>query len=417
MLFRSTKGAKDGRPFYESLGRTPKKMFDLHPVDLLVVDSVSRKDYETSRANPKGLGVWLDRIEQAEPNNKPKVVLESWDAEELFDDKNGPTSQKHNKLWERAGYDSRVKRWNAERLNGAMRQERVMVFRIQQDLELELGDWTPHSTQSSRPMSNLLRFRDIPKQAYVGPHVDNSQSTIANARTDPMPQRVGDLVRTDRGVRRLLADEYARGTGVPKGWIDDPKKVKVITANGTTCINIWEAASESLAKSISKHFDLGEGEADWDKDITYKVPTPKSHGTLHEKAPSQHLALANDYWHSRGLDPRYERLGAATGGPDGNTSPGNREGSARGTGAKEGDSGGTSRRNGPTHGATHGPDDPTRPPLGNPPDNARRKNFSEGPDPGATDGLTPQQQGSAHGSQQGPDDPTSPPIGKPPNIN
>jgi hypothetical protein len=118
-----TKGAKDGRPFYASLGRTPKKVFDLHPVDLLIVDSVTRKDYEPSQSNPKGLGVWLDRIERAEPNNKPKVVIESWDDEELFDDKNGPASQKHNKLWERAGYESRIKRWNAERGTRQRRHE------------------------------------------------------------------------------------------------------------------------------------------------------------------------------------------------------------------------------------------------------------------------------------------------------
>ncbi len=54
----------------------------------------------------------------------------------------------------------------------------------------------------------------------------------------------------DFSVRRSLAQEYARGTGVLKSWIADDAKVTGSSAEATTCVNVWEATSESTARRM-----------------------------------------------------------------------------------------------------------------------------------------------------------------------
>ena len=67
-----------------------------------------------------------------------------------------------------------------------------------------------------------------------------------------MPRRVGDWIATNRGVRRLLADEYARGAGVPKAWMPDEKKVTPFHAEHTTCVNISEAVAANLTDNLCR---------------------------------------------------------------------------------------------------------------------------------------------------------------------
>ena len=62
-----------------------------------------------------------------------------------------------------------------------------------------------------------------------------------------MPADINQWIWTEQGAWRLLVDEYARGTGVPKAWILDQDKVNCKTARQTTSINIWEATTASLA--------------------------------------------------------------------------------------------------------------------------------------------------------------------------
>ena len=99
-------------------------------------------------------------------------------------------------------------------------------------------------------MSNMLRFRNIPSKAYVR-RTQQAGATIADASTKPLPSKIGGLIRTIKGVHRVLPDEYARGTGVPKAWMQDETKVRADQAGHTTCINIWEAVAETIRQSFN----------------------------------------------------------------------------------------------------------------------------------------------------------------------
>ncbi|CAJ1927936.1 unnamed protein product [Cylindrotheca closterium] len=54
------------------------------------------------------------------------------------------------------------------------------------------------------------------------PRRRDSYSQSGSARTphslhDPMPNQIGAWIKTERGVRRLMKEEVARGLGIPKG--------------------------------------------------------------------------------------------------------------------------------------------------------------------------------------------------------
>jgi hypothetical protein len=120
---------------YATIERSPDNLLCKKPVDLLVVDSVSKSDYETTSRNKKGNSKWLRQVRRAKGTGKePKIVVESWGDQTLFDEDNGPTSKRHRSLWESKGYISRVHRWEAAKLNSALRQERVVVLRIARGL-------------------------------------------------------------------------------------------------------------------------------------------------------------------------------------------------------------------------------------------------------------------------------------------
>jgi hypothetical protein len=75
-------------------------------------------------------------------------------------------------------------------------------------------------------MNNCLRPANIPRAAYK-PHFDTDEQkllahkSIPHSDRDPMPAWPGSLIETQRGVRRLLNDELARGQGTPKAWLGE----------------------------------------------------------------------------------------------------------------------------------------------------------------------------------------------------
>ena len=235
--------------FFPTLNRAPEDLLVRNPVDLLVADSVDKQDYLPTYRNKKGASRWYRQVARAVPNKKPKLIVESWTNASLFDEEDGPTSKRHRTLWEELGYGTRVHRWEASKLNSALRQERFLVLRLERQHNRPLI-WTQDSSLPSRAMSNILRFQNVPRAAFV---VKNKQRsvTISDALTKPLPPRIGDLIRTDKGVRRTLADEYARGAGVPKTWIKDENQVRTDQAHHSTCINIWEAMAETIQRSSS----------------------------------------------------------------------------------------------------------------------------------------------------------------------
>ena len=79
--------------------------------------------------------------------------------------------------------------------------------------------WPKKSTMPARPMGNLLRPVGIPWASYRRDLEGLNQTTvirhIPDSRQDPMPSRVGDLIRTPKGVQPVFSD--TRGLGIPLG--------------------------------------------------------------------------------------------------------------------------------------------------------------------------------------------------------
>ena len=102
-----------------------------------------------------------------------------------------------------------------------------------------LGSYTP------RPMSNLLRPFGIPYKAYG--RCSEKPTSAPDAKYEPMPARVGAWIQTERGVRKLLVDELAKGLGIPKSWGGNPELVPSNLVTNLTSVHIWESLAPIVA--------------------------------------------------------------------------------------------------------------------------------------------------------------------------
>ena len=93
-------------------------------------------------------------------------------------------------------------------------------------------------------MSNLL-IPDglLPRGVYARPP---KLAHITEARREPMPSIPGAWISTERGVRRLLPEELAKGLGVPKDKIKERGEIIARSLRNTTSVFHWEYLSESL---------------------------------------------------------------------------------------------------------------------------------------------------------------------------
>ena len=214
----------------------PKKLLDRHPVDLLVVDKSSMK-------KPPSLPVfpWERVVSSAASPNRPKVILESWRAASQLWAK-GPSVKSCVTRWKALGYESFIKLVRGTDVGGAIQQTRVLVARVQ-TAEAHRWRWPRlFPEESLRPMSNLLTPTGlVPAYLYLQ---DQECPTAAVARLDSMPDRPGARIRTERGVRGLLAEEYCRGLGLTSS---DSTKLSRSVAIRTTSVFHWEYLSPVLS--------------------------------------------------------------------------------------------------------------------------------------------------------------------------
>jgi hypothetical protein len=81
----------------------------------------------------------------------------------------------------------------------------------------------------------------------------------------PMPDSIDEWVRTEGGVRRLLAGELAKAKGLPSQWVEASKKLSAKAIDQSTCLHLWTAAMD-LVRSW------------WNED---RGPGPDSEGLMH----------------------------------------------------------------------------------------------------------------------------------------
>jgi hypothetical protein len=135
--------------------------------------------------------------------------------------------------WEKtSNYVSRCQRAKASEAGGTADQDKLVVTRVQRDLE-EGWIWPELFANVVRPMSNCLRPMGMPAKAFVqGPPTEWEPVSHLH----PVPSYPGAFIVTQNGRRRLLNDELARGMGAPKEWVEE-----------------WHPASATLKQTISLH--------------------------------------------------------------------------------------------------------------------------------------------------------------------
>jgi hypothetical protein len=98
--------------------RLPKAFLQEHSVDLLVLGSQTPLD-----------NLAWERLVMADPNTRPRVVLEFWDPTWLFRD-DGPVAKPVTVRWDEAGYETSCRLVNALQTGGVVDREWLVVARI-----------------------------------------------------------------------------------------------------------------------------------------------------------------------------------------------------------------------------------------------------------------------------------------------
>lgn len=221
--------------------RYPKRLLRRLEVDLLVVDRGFQKDPPVNyRRLP-----WEQLVSGTPPRQRPEVVLEIWSPTAQLWQK-GPMNKACVTRWTEAGFQSHCQLVQAVDVGGAIRQNRLVVARVR-----EGRTWTWDSMDRDRevvrPMSNLLTPPGLVKRhLYVEAALPDA---IPDSTTDPMPNRAGAVVRTEKGTRRLSVEEVSRGLGVPKQAEDQMNGGLLLH---TTSIFHWEYLSPSLTGTMGE---------------------------------------------------------------------------------------------------------------------------------------------------------------------
>lgn len=232
--------APDASPVIEYAGpsRYPKKLLGKHPVDLLVVE---RGHIQKALGKPT-VEEWEHLVSSTEVPKRPTIVLESWRSTALIWSQ-GPTSKGTLTRWRELGYATRCRRVCATRIGGAITQTRLLVVRIAEG-SADQWEWPAMEPEGDtlRPMSNLLTPPGLVGwNKYIKP--PSSAPPALDVHAKPMPDQPGSLLSTERGIRRLLPEEIARGLGFPKELGLTPS---ASTITRTTSVFHWEFLSESF---------------------------------------------------------------------------------------------------------------------------------------------------------------------------
>jgi hypothetical protein len=214
--------------------RFSANLLNTTPVDMLVVE----RGHLTQPTSSYSRESWEDLIKQTRPENRPKLVIESWPATSQSWRK-GPMCKAVTTRWHDQGFASRCNLMCATRYGGAINQSRLIVVRVLMGSNLQ-WDWpAPEAGENvRRPMSNLLTPPGLLRVRH-DPHIKLGLDPLLEA----MPCRPGVWIRSKRGARRLQPDEVARGLGLPK---DPDVDLSMDLIERSTSVFLWEALSESL---------------------------------------------------------------------------------------------------------------------------------------------------------------------------
>ena len=201
-----------------------------NPVDLLVIE----RGHHSKASGIIRSETWEEMAGSTPTDKRPQIVLEAWRSDiQVW--KYRPMCKPTVTRWLKLGYQSHCKFVNATAIGGAVDQDRALVIRVRsEEANANSGEWKwdqwDHNLSVIRPMSNLL----------VPPGLVHR---TPKWHSHPMPPKVGALIETDKGTRGLMAEEVARGLGVPKGA---EKDLSTSSLDRTTSVFHWEYLAYSL---------------------------------------------------------------------------------------------------------------------------------------------------------------------------
>ena len=246
--------------------RVKTDVLNRHPVEVLAI--------EDAPATPGSLPsrFWIKWLEKCTIPNRPSYVLISASPRELVEE-----GGLQSKLWRRRfhdwGYDPHYWFLRSTEHGGVVRQDRCMlVLRLQQSRVPQVQVPKQISTEGApRTARNMLLPMGVPRQAWVqdpwtaredypewvraaaAPCVLVGEVTVSKtpifSPDGSLPDSVGALIATDRGVRRLLPAELAKAKGVPPDWIAR-ECLNSPSINGMTSLHLWAAVAASLDDTI-----------------------------------------------------------------------------------------------------------------------------------------------------------------------
>lgn len=223
--------------------RYKDRLLEDNKVEVLVVERGFYHQPPTSISKES----WEDLIEKTTTECRPLVVIESWaPSAQLW--RYGPMGKASTSRWVTNGYITHCKLLKATSVGGAILQSRLLVARV---LRAYSNDWHWDSEDESpgviRPMGNLLTPPGLVDRRCFISYPQRETGRLPLDIRDPMPHQIGALLRTEKGVRRLLPEELARGLGIPKDQSSSfTKSLKLL--GRTTSVFHWEYLGSSLER-------------------------------------------------------------------------------------------------------------------------------------------------------------------------
>jgi hypothetical protein len=230
-----------------AVSRAPTNLLDRYPVDVLVIDRSEPPD--RSRSNEPD---WFRWLRHTPLKNLSRVVLEVCFPAALVQHDGGRDKGLRKRMLA-LGYCQRCALVSNTDEGGAVAYDRLVtsytLIRSLQTRDPEVYDPfteapTLDTTGPPRVMSNLLRPCNVPRTAYQLPLSEKERSAPDSGR-DPMPPRWGAATQNQKGVRRLLPDEFAKGLGVPAEW-EDLTAYPGFLLNHLSGIHTWKVIGRAI---------------------------------------------------------------------------------------------------------------------------------------------------------------------------
>lgn len=248
--------AIETKPFH----RLPKKFLSRNPVDVLLVDE----------GNGQARQKVQEGIAMTPPSSRPKALVFSGPSNWMLTNRHLGWRKKRRKALEKLGYQ--VQEWflEAQQQGGALEQERLIEVYTRFQHTRDRPETPRPQGLPSRPMRNLLMPCGIPHRERAHPKAPFLPATPISAPDqaciitgyiherpvyDPegcMPDALGSWVATDRGIRRLQADELAKAKGLPSEWRNKKLSIPPECTRPATALHIWTEICDSLSTWLKK---------------------------------------------------------------------------------------------------------------------------------------------------------------------